>query len=99
MVIGPINPWDESTVGERHLRLALCWIYFPKPHSLPLLVPLLVIHPTVHWLALGFGDFFFTFGIITDAGNEAVNGMTWLRGETGEQGLHSLNFPSVGMLP
>lgn len=25
--------------------------------------------------------------------------MTWLRGETGEQGLHSLNFQNVGMLP
>ncbi|KAL1566702.1 Auxin response factor 12 [Salvia divinorum] len=31
------------------------------------------------------------------AGNEAINGMAWLRGEAGLQGFNSLNFQSVGI--
>lgn len=38
-------------------------------------------------------------GSFTDGSNDAINGMSWLRGETGEHGLHSLNFPSIGMFP
>lgn len=35
----------------------------------------------------------------SDSRDEAINGMSWLRGETGEQGLHSLNFQSGGVFP
>ncbi|GMP32304.1 hypothetical protein CsSME_00006121 [Camellia sinensis var. sinensis] len=34
-----------------------------------------------------------------DSREGAVNGMTWFRGETGEQGLQSINFQNVGMFP
>ncbi|KAK6912365.1 AUX/IAA domain [Dillenia turbinata] len=34
-----------------------------------------------------------------DARDDATNGLMWLRGETGEHGLHSLNIQNVGMLP
>ncbi|MFS7900741.1 hypothetical protein Hanom_Chr00s135310g01816941 [Helianthus anomalus] len=30
--------------------------------------------------------------------DDAVNGMAWMRGETGDQGLNSLNFQSANML-
>ncbi|KAJ9702963.1 hypothetical protein PVL29_004635 [Vitis rotundifolia] len=34
-----------------------------------------------------------------DSRDEAANGLMWLRGETGDQGLQSLNFQTVGMFP
>ncbi|KAK6927794.1 AUX/IAA domain [Dillenia turbinata] len=37
--------------------------------------------------------------MFNDARDDATNGLMWLRGETGEHGLHSLNFQNVGMLP
>lgn len=40
-----------------------------------------------------------TFAVFSDGSSDAINGMSWLRGETGEHGLHSLNFPSMGMFP
>ncbi|XP_027178498.1 auxin response factor 8 [Coffea eugenioides] len=81
--------WDESTAGERQPRVSL-WEIEPLTTfpMYPSLFPLRLKRP---WYP-GASSF-------QDASNEAVNGMTWLRGETGEQGLHSLNFPSVGMLP
>lgn len=36
---------------------------------------------------------------ISDAGNEVINGMGWLRGEAASQGLNSVNFQSMGMIP
>ncbi|MED6214740.1 Arf8p [Stylosanthes scabra] len=34
-----------------------------------------------------------------DGRDDATNGLMWLRGGAGDQGLNSLNFQSVGMLP
>ncbi|KAL3525125.1 hypothetical protein ACH5RR_013497 [Cinchona calisaya] len=80
--------WDESTAGERQPRVSL-WEIEPLTTfpMYPSLFPLRLKRP---WYP-GASSF-------QDPTNEAV-GMTWLRGETGEQGLHSLNFPSVGMFP
>lgn len=36
---------------------------------------------------------------IPDAGNEAINGMPWLRGEAGDQAFNPMNFQSAGMFP
>ncbi|KAM7515955.1 hypothetical protein LguiA_005538 [Lonicera macranthoides] len=78
--------WDESTAGERQPRVSL-WEIEPLTTfpMYPSLFPLRLKRP---WYpgASSFQD-------------EAINGMNWLRGETGDQGLHSLNFQSVGMFP
>lgn len=36
---------------------------------------------------------------ISDASNEAINGMAWLRGEAASQGFNSVNYQSMGMIP
>ncbi|CAI9110376.1 OLC1v1010385C1 [Oldenlandia corymbosa var. corymbosa] len=81
--------WDESTAGERQPRVSL-WEIEPLTTfpMYPSLFPLRLKRP---WYP-GASSF-------QDPSSEAVNGMAWLRGEAGEQGLHSLNFPSVGMFP
>ncbi|CAA2968416.1 auxin response factor 8-like [Olea europaea subsp. europaea] len=83
--------WDESTAGERQTRVSLWGIErlttFPM---YPSLFPLRLKRP---WYSGG------SSFQVTDGCNEAINGMAWMRGETGEQGLNSMNFPSVGMFP
>ncbi|GFP91285.1 auxin response factor 8 [Phtheirospermum japonicum] len=81
--------WDESTAGERQPRVSL-WEIEPLTTfpMYPSLFPLRLKRP---WYP-GVSSF-------QDGNNEAINGMAWLRGEAGEQGLNSLNFQSVGMFP
>lgn len=81
--------WDESTAGEKQPRVSL-WEIEPLTTfpMYPSLFPLRLKRP---WYP-GASSF-------QDGREGAVNGMTWFRGETGEQGLHSLNFQNVGMLP
>ncbi|XP_052194954.1 auxin response factor 8 isoform X2 [Diospyros lotus] len=79
--------WDESTAGERQPRVSL-WEIEPLTTFpiYPSLFPLRLKRP---WYpgALSFQD-----------SREAVSSMAWLRGETAEQGLHSLNFQNVAGL-
>lgn len=42
---------------------------------------------------------FFTKDLVTDGRDEATNGLMWLRGGPGDQGINSLNFQGAGMLP
>ncbi|XP_024974073.1 auxin response factor 8 [Cynara cardunculus var. scolymus] len=81
--------WDESTAGERQPRVSL-WEIEPLTTfpMYPSLFPLRLKRP---WYP-GASSF-------QDSRDDAVNGMAWLRGETGEQALHSLNFQSSGMFP
>ncbi|KAI3798708.1 hypothetical protein L1987_33986 [Smallanthus sonchifolius] len=81
--------WDESTAGERQPRVSL-WEIEPLTTfpMYPSLFPLRLKRP---WYP-GASSF-------QDSRDDAVNGMAWMRGETGEPGLHSLNFQSVGMFP
>ncbi|XP_076894539.1 auxin response factor 8-like isoform X2 [Bidens hawaiensis] len=81
--------WDESTAGERQPRVSL-WEIEPLTTfpMYPSLFPLRLKRP---WYP-GASSF-------QDSRDDAVNGMTWMRGETGEPGLHSLKFQSVGMFP
>ncbi|KAL2531184.1 Auxin response factor 8 [Abeliophyllum distichum] len=81
--------WDESTAGERQPRVSL-WEIEPLTTfpMYPSLFPLRLKRP---WYSGG--------SSFQDGSNEAINGMTWMRGETGEQGLNSMNFQSVGMFP
>ncbi|KAL8194017.1 hypothetical protein R6Q57_026259 [Mikania cordata] len=81
--------WDESTAGERQPRVSL-WEIEPLTTfpMYPSLFPLRLKRP---WYP-GASSF-------QDSRDDGVNGMAWMRGETGEQGLHSLNFQSVGMFP
>ncbi|KAG9131042.1 hypothetical protein Leryth_006780 [Lithospermum erythrorhizon] len=78
--------WDESTAGERQPRVSL-WEIEPLTTfpMYPSLFPLRLKRP---WYP-GASSF-------QDTGND---GMSWLRGETGEQGLNSMNFQSIGMHP
>ncbi|PSS36616.1 Auxin response factor like [Actinidia chinensis var. chinensis] len=77
--------WDESTAGERQPRVSL-WEIEPLTTfpMYPSLFPLRLKHP---WYP-GTSSF-----------QDSTNGMAWLRGETGEQGLHSVNYQNVGMFP
>ncbi|MFS7955207.1 putative transcription factor ARF family [Helianthus anomalus] len=81
--------WDESTAGERQPRVSL-WEIEPLTTfpMYPSLFPLRLKRP---WYP-GASSF-------QDGRDDAVNGMAFMRGETGDQGLNSLNFQSVGMLP
>ncbi|KAI7734752.1 hypothetical protein M8C21_003005, partial [Ambrosia artemisiifolia] len=81
--------WDESTAGERQPRVSL-WEIEPLTTfpMYPSLFPLRLKRP---WYP-GASSF-------QDGRDDTVNGMAWLRGETAEQALHSLNFQSSGMLP
>ncbi|KAJ4844693.1 Auxin response factor 8 [Turnera subulata] len=81
--------WDESTAGERQPRVSL-WEIEPLTTfpMYPSLFPLRLKRP---WHP---GP-----SSLHDGRDEATNGLMWLRGGTGEQGLHSLNFQAVNMLP
>ncbi|GAB2218864.1 hypothetical protein Droror1_Dr00002096 [Drosera rotundifolia] len=80
--------WDESTAGERQPRVSL-WEIEPLTTfpMYPSLFPLRLKRP---WHAGG----------PSFQGNldDPANGLMWLR-ESGEQGLNSLGFQSLGMLP
>ncbi|XP_073060738.1 auxin response factor 8-like isoform X2 [Primulina eburnea] len=77
--------WDESTAGDRQPRVSL-WEIEPLTTfpMYPSLFPLRLKRP---WYT-GASSF-------QDGNNEAINGMTWLRGEAGEP----MNFQSIGMFP
>ncbi|XP_075498320.1 auxin response factor 8-like isoform X2 [Primulina tabacum] len=77
--------WDESTAGDRQPRVSL-WEIEPLTTfpMYPSLFPLRLKRP---WYP-GASSF-------QDGNNEAINGMTWLRGEAGEP----MNFQSIGMFP
>ncbi|OAY57256.1 auxin response factor 8 isoform X2 [Manihot esculenta] len=81
--------WDESTAGERQPRVSL-WEIEPLTTfpMYPSLFPLRLRRP---WHP---GP-----SSLLDNRDEAGNGLMWLRGGTGEQGLHSLNFQAVNMFP
>uniref|UniRef100_A0A5B7A1Y1 Auxin response factor n=1 Tax=Davidia involucrata TaxID=16924 RepID=A0A5B7A1Y1_DAVIN len=81
--------WDESTAGERQPRVSL-WEIEPLT-TFPLYPSLFPLRLKRPWYP-GASSF-------QDGRDEAINGTSWLRGETGEQGLHSMNFQSVGMFP
>ncbi|GAB4836133.1 Auxin response factor 8 [Ancistrocladus abbreviatus] len=80
--------WDESTAGERQPRVSL-WEIEPLTTfpMYPSLFPLRFKRP---WHAGG--------SSLQGNVDDAANAVMWLR-ETGEQGLNSLNFQSLGMLP
>ncbi|XP_015579071.1 auxin response factor 8 [Ricinus communis] len=81
--------WDESTAGERQPRVSL-WEIEPLTTfpMYPSLFPLRLRRP---WHP---GP-----SSLHDNRDEAGNGLMWLRGGTGDQGLHSLNFQAVNMFP
>ncbi|CAN4116698.1 unnamed protein product [Withania somnifera] len=82
--------WDESTAGERQPRVSL-WEIEPLSTfpMYPSLFPLRLKRP---WYP-GTSSF-------QDNSSETINGMAWLRGESGEQGPHLMNLQSFGgMLP
>ncbi|MED6150080.1 Auxin response factor 8 [Stylosanthes scabra] len=81
--------WDESTAGDRQPRVSL-WEIEPLTTfpMYPSLFPLRLKRP---WHP-GTSSFL-------DGRDDATNGLMWLRGGAGDQGLNSLNFQSVGMLP
>lgn len=77
--------WDESTAGERQPRVSL-WEIEPLTTfpMYPSLFPLRLKRP---WHP-GTSSF-----------NDNRDETAWLRGGTGEQGLPTLNFQSLGMFP
>ncbi|XP_057442079.1 auxin response factor 8-like [Lotus japonicus] len=81
--------WDESTAGERQPRVSL-WEIEPLTTfpMYPSLFPLRLKRP---WYP-GSSSF-------NDGRDEATNGLMWLRGGPGDQGLNSLNFQGAGLLP
>ncbi|KAL1308312.1 hypothetical protein HN51_050250 [Arachis hypogaea] len=81
--------WDESTAGDRQPRVSL-WEIEPLTTfpMYPSLFPLRLKRP---WHP-GTSSFL-------DGRDDATNGLMWLRGGAGDQGLNSLNFQTVGMLP
>nr|ANI70191.1 auxin response factor ARF19 [Salvia miltiorrhiza] len=107
--------WDESTAGDKQPRVSLWEIEplttFPM---YPSLFPLRLKRPwypgasssqdlnhehKLQVLCSSNGVTKHSSTPISVAGNEAINGMAWLRGEVGSQGFNSLNFQSVGMIP
>nr|AJA30441.1 auxin response factor 8 [Dimocarpus longan] len=81
--------WDESTAGDRQPRVSL-WEIEPLTTfpMYPSLFPLRLKRP---WHP---GP-----SALHDNRDQAANLLMWLRGGTGEQGLPSINFQSVGMHP
>ncbi|KAL9316424.1 hypothetical protein ACSQ67_017425 [Phaseolus vulgaris] len=81
--------WDESTAGERQPRVSL-WEIEPLTTfpMYPSLFPLRLKRP---WHP-GTSSFH-------DGRDEATNGLIWLRGGPGDQGLNSLSFQGSGLLP
>ncbi|MED6151241.1 Auxin response factor 8 [Stylosanthes scabra] len=81
--------WDESTAGDRQPRVSL-WEIEPLSTfpMYPSLFPLRLKRP---WHP-GTSSFL-------DGRDDGTSGLMWLRGGPGDQGLNSINFQSVGMLP
>ncbi|KAK7276162.1 hypothetical protein RIF29_17297 [Crotalaria pallida] len=81
--------WDESTAGERQPRVSL-WEIEPLTTfpMYPSLFPLRLKRP---WHP-GTSSFL-------DGRDDTTNGLMWLRGGPGDQGVNSLNFQGVGLLP
>ncbi|WRX20873.1 B3 DNA binding domain - like 10 [Theobroma cacao] len=81
--------WDESTAGERQPRVSL-WEIEPLTTfpMYPSLFPLRLKRP---WHP---GS-----SSLHDNRDDVANGLMWLRGGSGDQGLHSLNFQSFGSFP
>ncbi|XP_019455757.1 PREDICTED: auxin response factor 8-like [Lupinus angustifolius] len=81
--------WDESTAGERQPRVSL-WEIEPLTTfpMYPSLFPLRLKRP---WHP-GSSSFL-------DGRDETTNGLMWLRGGPGDQGVNSLNFQGAGLFP
>ncbi|XVF71015.1 hypothetical protein PTKIN_Ptkin12aG0000500 [Pterospermum kingtungense] len=81
--------WDESTAGERQPRVSL-WEIEPLTTfpMYPSLFPFRLKRP---WHP---GS-----SSLHDNRDDVSNGLMWLRGSSGEQGLHSLNLQSFGSFP
>ncbi|XWS75316.1 hypothetical protein CRYUN_Cryun01aG0075900 [Craigia yunnanensis] len=81
--------WDESTAGERQPRVSL-WEIEPSTTfpMYPSLFPLRLKRP---WHP---GS-----SSLHDNRDDVPNGLMWLRGGSGDQGLHSLNLQSFSSFP
>ncbi|KAL6282693.1 hypothetical protein ACE6H2_013622 [Prunus campanulata] len=84
--------WDESTAGERQPRVSLWEIeplttfpMYPSPFPLRLKRPWPPGLPSFH----GIRD--------DDLGMNSQ--LMWLRGDNGDRGIQSLNFPGIGVTP
>ncbi|XP_022727508.1 auxin response factor 8-like [Durio zibethinus] len=81
--------WDESTAGERQPRVSL-WEIEPLT-TFPMYPSLFPFRLKRSWHS---GS-----SSLHDNRDDAANGLMWLRGGSGEQGLHSLNLQSFGSIP
>ncbi|KAK1261419.1 Auxin response factor 12 [Acorus gramineus] len=81
--------WDESTAGERQPRVSL-WEIEPLTTfpMYPSLFPLRLKRPWHPGIS-----------IYDNKEDESNNALMWLRGDTGERGLQSMNFQALGMGP
>ncbi|XP_010908226.1 auxin response factor 12 [Elaeis guineensis] len=81
--------WDESTAGEKHYRVSL-WEIEPLTTfpMYPSLFPLRLKRPWHPGAPLPHGN-----------KEDEGSGFTWPRGDSGERGIQSLNFQSLGMGP
>ncbi|KAL5721572.1 Auxin response factor 12 [Ranunculus cassubicifolius] len=81
--------WDESTAGERQPRVSL-WEIEPLTTfpMYPSLFPLRLKRPWHPGLSS-----------LHDNKDDPTNGLMWLRGDTAERGLQSLNFQNLGVNP
>ncbi|GMH13284.1 hypothetical protein Nepgr_015125 [Nepenthes gracilis] len=80
--------WDESTASERQPRVSL-WEIEPLT-TFPMYPSLFPLRLKGHWHPGG--------SSLQGNMDAAANGLMWLR-DTGEHGLNSLSFQSMGMLP
>ncbi|XWS30611.1 hypothetical protein CRYUN_Cryun23aG0000700 [Craigia yunnanensis] len=81
--------WDESTAGERQLRVSL-WEIEPLT-TFPMYPSLFPLKLKCPW-HLGSSS-------LHDNRGDVSNGLMWPRGGSGEQGLHSLNLQSFSSFP
>ncbi|XP_058090429.1 auxin response factor 12-like [Magnolia sinica] len=81
--------WDESTAGERQPRVSL-WEIEPLTTfpMYPSLFPLRLKRPWHPGVPSPY-----------DSKEDEGNAFMWLRGDTGERGLQSVNFQTLGMSP
>ncbi|KAF5748002.1 hypothetical protein HS088_TW05G00733 [Tripterygium wilfordii] len=81
--------WDESTAGEKQPRVSL-WEIEPLTTfpMYPSLFPLRFKRP---WHP--------AFSALQDSRDEATNGLMWLKGGPGDQGLPSMDSQTLGMMP
>ncbi|MFQ6659726.1 hypothetical protein Gotur_028512 [Gossypium turneri] len=87
--------WDESTTGERQPRVSL-WEIEPLTTfpMYPSLFPLRLKRPWHPGSSSLFGIVLSNY-VLADSRDDISNGLTWLRGGSGEQGLQSLNLQSI----